>query len=114
MKRWDDYTHYRDNFNVLEKVANCGSIELVNLILENAAEKKIKKRKNAIYAARKRPQVVKLLMKHCEFDKESLCHLGTNNLAHLAILLVDGDEPARKKIKTCYVSSSGGSDEDDY
>ena len=71
--------------------------------------------KNAIYAARKRPEVVKLLMKHCEFDKESLCHLGTNNLAHLAILLVDGDEPARKKIKTShYVSSSGGSDEDDY
>ena len=115
MKYWDRYTHYRDNFNILEKVANCGSIELINLILENAEEFEIKKRKNAIYAARKRPQVVKLLMKHCEFDKESLCHLGTNNLAHLAILLVDGDEPARKKIKTShYVSSSGGSDEDDY
>ena len=31
---------------------------------------------------------------------ESLCHLGTNNLARLAMLLVDGDKPVRKKIKT--------------
>ena len=39
MKKWDNYTHYRDNFNILEKVANCGSIELINLILENAEKR---------------------------------------------------------------------------
>ena len=96
MKYWDRYTHYDDDFNVLEKVANCGTIVMVNLILKNAAEKEIEKRQQkVIYAARKRPQILKLLMKHCEF--------------------VDGDGPARKKIKIrYYVSSSSGSDEDDY
>ena len=96
MKYWDRYTHYDDDFNVLEKVANCGTIVMVNLILKNAAEKEIEKRQQkVIYAARKRPQILKLLMNHCEF--------------------VDGDGPARKKIKIrYYVSSSSGSDEDDY
>ena len=88
---WDNYTHYDTGFNVLEKVANCGSIEIVNLLLAYARGKKINKGKRAIYAARKRPHVVKLLMKHCEFDLEIMCHLGTRNLAHLAILLAKED-----------------------
>ena len=108
MKKWDNYTHYRDNFNVLEKVANCGSIEIVNLLLAYARGKKINKGKRAIYAARKRPHVVKLLMKHCEFDLEIMCHLGTRNLAHLAILLAKEDN--QKKL--C-IQQSVGSDETD-
>ena len=67
-----------------------------------AEEKEINKGKKAIYAARKKPKVVKLLVKHFEFNMESLCHLGTNNLSRLAMLLVDGDKPVRKKIKTSY------------
>ena len=99
-RRWDSVTHWDDDFNVLEKVANCGSAEIVNLILENAEDKKINKGKKAIYAARNRPEIVKLLMKHCDFDMETLCHLGTRNLAHLAILQAEDDKSSGKNIET--------------
>ena len=100
--RWDYYKHYEDGFNVLDKAANRGHIDIVKLLLEFPEENKIDKAKSAIYAARKNPQIVNVLMKHCNYDKKSLCHLGTDNLASLAMLLTgkeETDEPPKKRFK---------------
>ena len=84
---------------------------MIKLILDYAEEKKINinaKNKNdlslngqsAIVTAKDDPEVVKLLLKHCKYDRSDLGKLGLNTLAYMGKLLVEEDEPSKKKMKT--------------
>ena len=98
--RWDYCKHYEDGFNVLDKAANRGHNDIVNLLLEFPEENKIDKAGSAIYAARKNPQLLKVLMKHCNFNRKVLSHLGKDTLASLVMMgNEEPDEPPKKKFK---------------
>ena len=90
--RWDDYTHYKGGFNVLDKAIRCGHTSIVELILKFADEKNIKRGPSAFCQASKSPDIAKLLLKHCKYDRKSLCQLGTKTLADLVMHLANNEE----------------------
>ena len=109
MPDWSDegYECVHNN-SVLHKAARNGDIEIVKLILKFAEEKKINiNAKNeagfggqsAIVTAKDEPEVVKLLLKHCKYDRFDLGKLGLNTLACMAESFIAKDEPPKKKMK---------------
>ena len=88
---------------------------MIKLILKFAEEKKIDinaenklaysrhiddaEGQTAIVTAKDDPEVVKLLLKHCEYDGSDLGKLGVNTLEYMAKFLVEEDEPSKKKMK---------------
>ena len=97
--------------SVLHQAARNGDIKMIKLILDYAEEKKINinaKNKNdlslngqsAIVTAKDDPEVVKLLLKHCKYDRSDLGKLGLNTYAYMAESIMEKDEPPKKKMKT--------------
>ena len=100
---------------VLHQAARNGDIKMIKLILKFAEEKKIDinaenklaysrhiddaEGQTAIVTAKDDPEVVKLLLKHCEYDGSDLGKLGVNTLEYMAKFLVEEDEPSKKKMK---------------
>ena len=101
--------------SVLHQAARNGDIKMIKLILKFAEEKKIDinaenklaysrhiddaEGQTAIVTAKDDPEVVKLLLKHCEYDGSDLGKLGVNTLEYMAKFLVEEDEPSKKKMK---------------
>ena len=90
--RWDDFTHYEGGYNVLDKAIKCGHTSIVELILKFADEKKIKKGSSAFCQASNSPDIAKLLLKHCKYDRKSLSQLGTKTLADLVMQQANNEE----------------------
>ena len=101
---------------VLHQAARNGDIKMIKLILKFAEEKKIDinaenklaysrhiddaEGQTAIVTAKDDPEVVKLLLKHCdEWMDVSDLGLGVNTLEYMAKFLVEEDEPSKKKMK---------------
>ena len=53
---------------------------------------------SAIVVAKKHPKIVKILMKHCKYDKKSLMELGAECLA--SIMLLSDDEESEKSVES--------------
>ena len=102
--------------SVLHQAARNGDIKMIKLILKFAEEKKIDinaenklaysrhiddaEGQTAIVTAKDDPEVVKLLLKHCdEWMDGSDLGLGVNTLEYMAKFLVEEDEPSKKKMK---------------
>ena len=102
--------------SVLHQAARNGDIKMIKLILKFAEEKKIDinaenklaytrhigdaEGQTAIVTAKDDPEVVKLLLKHCdEWMDVSDLGLGVNTLEYMAKFLVEEDEPSKKKMK---------------
>ena len=100
--------------SVLHQAARNGDIKMIKLILKFAEEKKIDinaenklaysrhiddaEGQTAIVTAKDDPEVVKLLLKHCDgwMDGSDL-GLGVNTLEYMAKFLVEEDEPSKKR-----------------
>ena len=98
---------FSDNNNVLHKAARNGDMKIIKLILKFAKEKKIdinaknSLRQSAIVTAKDDPEVVKLLLKHCKYDKSDFGKFGVNTVASMTESFInDNDnEPPKKKTK---------------
>jgi len=92
--------------SILHQASRNGDIKMIKLILRFAEEKKIninaKNRfgQSAIVTAKDDPEVVKLMLKHCKFDRSDLGKLGLNTYAYMAESILQKDEPPKKKMKT--------------
>ena len=99
---------------VLHQAARNGDIKMIKLILKFAEEKKIDinaenklaysrhiddaEGQTAIVTAKDDPEVVKLLLEHCdEWMDVSDLGLGVNTLEYMAKFLVEEDEPSKKR-----------------
>ena len=91
------------SYNVLHKAAMNGNMEIIKLILKFADEKKIdineknELGRSAIATAKDDPEVVKLLLKHCQYDGFDLENLGVNTFACMAQLLIEKYEQHEKE-----------------
>ena len=98
---------YAYNNSVLHQAARNGDMKIIRLILKFAKEKKIdinaknSLKQSAIVTAKDDPEVVKLLLKHCKYDKSDFGQFGVNTLACMAESFInDNDiEPPKKKTK---------------
>ena len=92
--------------SILHQAARNGDIKMIKLILRFAEEKKINinaknmSGQSAIVTAKDDPEVVKLLLKHCKYDRSDLGKLGLNTYAYMAESILEKDEPPKKKMKT--------------
>ena len=99
--------HFVEENNVLHKAAHDGHTDIVKLILKFAEEKKIdinatnENGDSAIFLAKNNPAMVKLLMKHCNYNKKILKKLGAECLASMMLTSDDeeSEEPTKKKFK---------------
>jgi len=93
------------NNSVLHQAARNGDMKIIRLILKFAKEKKIdinaknSLKQSAIVTAKDDPEVVKLLLKHCKYDKSDFGQFGVNTLACMAESFINDNEPPKKKTK---------------
>ena len=98
-------TIYSENNSVLHQAARNGDMKIIRLILKFAKEKKIdinaknSLKQSAIVTAKDDPEVVKLLLKHCKYDKSDFGQFGVNTLACMAESFINDNEPPKKKTK---------------
>ena len=80
-------------------------MKIIRLILKFAKEKKIdinaknSLKQSAIVTAKDDPEVVKLLLKHCKYDKSDFGKFGVNTVACMAESFINDNEPPKKKTK---------------